>query len=387
MKVLQLPSWYLPEGGHFCMHQSLALMEQGVEVDILANVVLPWRTYKWRVFTYPFRSFYCNDYGIRTFRYYSWRIPFANTYNINHWIKKTVQLFDKYQKENGLPDIIHVHSSMWGGVAAARIKEKYGVPYIITEHRGIFGLYCDYAKSQFNPSQDELLAEAFSNADYIIPVSSQLMNKINLCLKRDVPVREIHNMLDTDFFYPTQRKRKPNEFRFVSVNGFYHVKAYDILLKSFDKLCELKKNISLRLVGENFEQPAFQELLSKCKNKDHISFSGELNCEGVRNELWNADAYVIASRVEAQSVSTIEAMATGLPVVSTIVNSPSIVTSSCGYRVPVENIDALADGMKKMIDEYDSFNQEDIAKHTKSIVSKDVIVKQILEVYNEVLGK
>ncbi len=387
MKVLQLPSWYLPEGGHFCMHQSLALMEQGLEVDILANVVLPWRTYKWRVFKYPFCAFYCNDYGIATFRYYSWRLPFADTYNINYWIKNTVQLFDRYQSEKGLPDIIHVHSSMWGGVVAAEIKKKYGVPYVITEHRGIFGLYCDYARNQFKPSYDKLLSEAFSNADYIIPVSSQLMNKISSCLEHEVPVREVHNMLDTDFFYSITREKKPNEFRFVSVNGFYHVKGYDVLLNAFDKLCELKKNVSLRLVGENFEVSAFQEILAKCKNKDKISFSGELNRKGVRTELWNADAFVIASRVEAQSVATIEALATGLPIVSTEVNPSSIVTSKCGYRVPVEDVNALAEAMNNMIEEYDSFNQQEIANHTKAIFKKELIAKQIIEVYDAVLSK
>ena len=32
MRVLELPSWYLPQGGHFVRHQALALREQGVEV-------------------------------------------------------------------------------------------------------------------------------------------------------------------------------------------------------------------------------------------------------------------------------------------------------------------------------------------------------------------
>lgn len=383
MKILQLPSWYLPEGGYFCLHQSEALHQAGVEVHILANVMLPWRKYRWKVFSYPFKPFFTNEYGIPILRYYSWRIPFVGSLNTDKWVRDTVSLYAKFEKRNGRPDFIQVHSCMWAGLAAAVIKEKYGVPYVITEHRGIFGAISNYAKQMLRPEFSISISKAFSNANLIIPVSSQLVPKIKeYCGKEDVPIRVIPNMLDTDFFTYKERKLSNKEpFVFVAVNGFNAYKGYEYLLPAFDLLCEKNSNVHLRLVGENFEFAEFQTLLANTKHKDKISFAGELDRTGVRSELWNAHAFVISSIVEAQSVSTIEAMSTGLPVVSTIVNPIEILTEKCGYRISIEDDAALADAMLKMINNYSQFDSAYISQHTKALVSKETVLQQLLEAY------
>ncbi|MDR3705495.1 MAG: glycosyltransferase [Paludibacteraceae bacterium] len=389
MRILQLPSWYLPEGGQFCLDQSLALQEQGLEVHILANVVLPWRRYKLSVFRYPLKSFFAIENGIPIYRYYSWKYPFVDKLNIEKWTKKTVDLFDEYKEKYGLPDIIHVHSSMWGGYAASRIKEKYGVPYVITEHRGIFGVKTKYAKQKFKKSYKPYLIKAFSNADYIIPVSYQLIGKISEYLTKNVPIKAISNILDTSYFYPlgTKVSDKNDRFTFVSVNGFNSVKGYEYLIPAFDKVCKKKQNVYLRIVGENFEKKQFQKILKKSNSLHRISFSGELDKEGVREELWKADAFVIASIVESQSVATLEAMSTGLPVVGTEVIPADILTEKCGYRVPVENISKLADGMVKMVETKSNFDGNEISNYVQPIVSKKEVTHQLIEVYEQVLKK
>jgi glycosyltransferase involved in cell wall biosynthesis len=388
MRILQLPSWYLPEGGQFCLNQSLALQERGIEVHILANVVLPWRKYKFSVLRYPFNSFFTVENDIPMYRYYSWKYPFVDIPNIEKWTKKTVNLFDQYKEKYGMPDIIHVHSSMWGGYTAALIKEKYGVPYVITEHRGIFGAVSDYAKSLLKPSYLPYLSKSFSSADYIIPVSSQLIPKIQEICRCDVKIKPIPNILDTDFFHPIERKKSTQGvFTFVSVNGFNPSKGYEFLLPAFDLVCDECSNVHLRIVGENFEKKEFQLLLNQTKNKGKISFAGEVNRKGVRQELWSSDAFVIASRIEAQSVATIEALSTGLPVVGTAITPKEILTEECGYIVPIENIPALADGMVKMIKNKEFFDGNKISEHTRMMVSKGQITSQLIEVYGEILAR
>jgi glycosyltransferase involved in cell wall biosynthesis len=181
--------------------------------------------------------------------------------------------------------------------------------------------------------------------------------------------------------------KKNEPFTFVSVNGYNAFKGYEFLLPAFDIVCDQHPDIHLRIVGEDFQTRGFQKLLNKCKNKNKISFAGEVGKEQVREELWKADAFVIASRTEAQSVSTVEAMSAGLPVVGTSVTPEEILPKECGYIVPVENIPALADGLIRMINNYDSFDSNTISNHIKGMVSKEVVTKQLLEVYNEVLKK
>lgn len=383
-RILQLPSWYLPEGGEFCRDQSLFLKRKGLEVHILANVALPWKKYKLKALTFPWHSFESMEDGLLTFRYYYRRIPKLDKANILAWSKRTMILFDEYVKIYGKPDLIHAHSCMWGGYAAYLIKQKYDIPYVITEHRGRFGLRSTLAKEGFIPVYKPFLEKGFSNASYVIPVSQQLIAKIKEFLLKEVPIEVVSNILDTDFFHYLPRERTDN-FTFITVNSFSQPKGYDILLPAFDRLCNNIPNVMLVIVGDNFEDKTFQKILSGCMHRDRIVFTGWKDSRGVLSELQKADSFVLASRVEAQSIAVLEAMSTGLPVVCTEVVPEAIVTPKEGYRVPVEDVAALADAMKTMIFNRDKFDYKAISAHVNSVSGPDVVTEQLISIYEKVL--
>lgn len=383
-RILQIPSWYLPEGGQFCKDQAIFLKEKGVEVHILANVMLPWKKYGKKALTLPWKSFTSVEDGILTYRYYYRRLPGQNKANIVCWCRRTVKLFDEYVKKYGKPDLIHVHSSTWGGYAAYLIKKKYSIPYVITEHRGIFGMRSSLAKDSFIPMYTPFLKKGFSNSSYIIPVSDQQIPKIKEFLTADVPIKTISNILDTSFFHYLPREPREN-FTFVTVNGYYEVKGYDILLPAFDLVCDKVNNVCLRMVGENFEQEDFQEILSQCRHKDKITFTGWLEPDGVLKELEGADAFVMSSRVEAQPIAILEAISTGLPVVCTEVVPEAVVSQNEGYRVPVEYVQALAIAMVKMITNRDKFDSKAISAHAASVAGPDVVTESLISIYESVL--
>ena len=387
MRVLQLPSWYLPEGGHFCLHQTLALQEQGVEVHILANVVLPWRKYRYKVFGYPFNSFFTEEEGVTLLRNYAWKIPFVDEWNIKIWVARTVQLFDKYAKKYGLPDIIHVHSSMWGGYAAALIKEKYGVPYVITEHRGRFSSHSENMEILFKKSYTKYLNAAFSNASAIITVSDQLQEKVKTFTNGNVPIVTISNCLDTDFFSYQERLRMDDKFVFMNANSYHFAKGYDILLPAFDRVCLQHPNASLILLGEGFDNHAFVSLLNKVRCRNIIVFAGSHNREGVREYLRKSDCFVLSSRIESQSVALLEALSCGIPVVCTEAVPVEIVPPIVAIQCESNSVEALTIAMNQMIEKQKTFDPIEISKFAQSVCSKQVVASKIIQVYQSILTK
>jgi Glycosyltransferase len=141
----------------------------------------------------------------------------------------------------------------------------------------------------------------------------------------------------------------------------------------------------LVIVGDNFEDKAFQKVLSGCMHRDRIVFTGWKDSRGVLSELQKADSFVLASRVEAQSIAVLEAMSTGLPVVCTEVVPEAIVTPKEGYRVPVEDVVALADAMKTMIFNRDKFDGKAISAHVNLVSGPDVVTEQMISIYEKVL--
>lgn len=389
MRVLELPSWYLPQGGHFVRHQAMALREQGVEVSVLANVTMPWRTYLRELFTgrYPLRPYFTTEDGIPVLRCFFRPVPKQEMLNIRLWAKRTLSLYEMYSKRFGHPDVIHVHSSTWGAYAASLIKKKWGTPYVVTEHRGFFTCQCRLARDFFKDAYTLFLQEGFSNADCIIPVGDLLIPKIREYLTREVPVQVISNIVDTDFFVPGKENKPHRPFRWISVNGFYPVKGYDILLPAFDRLCEEGAETELTLVGENFEQKEFQDLLSRCRYKDRIRFTGELDREGVRSELQRADAFVMSSRVEAQPVAILEAMSCGLPIAGTEIIPSYTLPAQFGIRVEVEREDLLAEAMRQIMLQYPSYSPSAAHTFTESIAKKEVVASQLIALYESIQKK
>ena len=381
--ILMIPSWYLPQGGQFCRNQAQALNEYGIQTNILANVSLSWMKYRKKIFQFPWRSFTSQEDGLIVFRYFSRSIPLFHKINGILWSWQTLYLFDKYCKQYGKPDIIHVHSVLWAGYAAYLINKKTGIPYVITEHKGIFGLSCEYAIKQFEDWQTPYMEKAFSNAKAIIPVSENLIPKIQTYLSKNVLIQPISNVVDTDFFHFKERAFV-KDIKFVSVNGFMYVKAYDILLPAFDKACDKISTIRLRIVGEDFHGIEFDKLWSAVKHKDKITFTGELDKYGVRDELWNANIYVISSRVEAQPVSTLEALSTGLPIVCTNVIPKGMANDKNSIVVPVENIESLTAGIIEMYEKFTTYDGIVISQQIKKICGKEAVIEKLIDLYSRI---
>lgn len=386
LHILHLPSWYLPEGGQFCRNQVGELHKHGVNARVLANVNISLKKYGFASgFKFRRGVFLSYEDDIQVFRHFHFSFPFFKKIDSRLWVKKTLEIFEKYVKKFGRPDVIHVHSVLWGGYAAKLIKDKYKIPYIITEHRGIFGMSCEWAENQFIEWQDPYMSDAYSHADLIIPVSENLIPKINSFLSSEVPFSVVSNMIDSEYFYYRERKKSDVEIRAVMVNGFNHAKAYDVLFPAADAALGMNADLTITIVGEDFFGEEFEKLWSRVKHKDRIRFLGEIDQSGVRDALWDADFFIISSRVESQSVSVLEALSTGLPVVCTSVIPEQIANESNAVRVPVENVSALTDGILEMAEKFMTFDGREISDQIKTIADNKVVAQQLIKLYQSII--
>ncbi len=388
-EVLLLPSWYLPFGGEFCREQAWHLNRAGVRADLLVNNSFPWRQ------SSITSLLSCgdkaeDDEGIYTYSriHHPYPFPAMEEANIRYWTRGVCALFKRYVSHRGIPRLIHAHSSTWAGYAASVLSKEYAIPYVITEHRGIFGLRSQLAEHSFKPFYTPYLEKAFNGASRILTVSDQQVAKIKTYLHTDVPLEVLSNIVDTDFFVPSQtggEAKTPGLFRFIAVNAYRDVKGYDILLPAFDKVCAAFPEVRLTIVGGGFDHPDFQSMLQQCRHREFIHFTGELGREGVHSHLQRSDAFVISSRIEAQSISVLEALSVGIPVVCTDPIPEYVVGGSEGIRVPVEDIEALAEAMCRMVRTAASYVPESLSAHVQRIASPAYVTKRLMEIYSEIL--
>ncbi|WP_326826429.1 glycosyltransferase family 4 protein [Streptosporangium sp. NBC_01756] len=149
------------------------------------------------------------------------------------------------------------------------------------------------------------------------------------------------------------RPRSRQENRIVLAAGrLVPVKGYDRLLKAFARVVEERPDWKLRIYGEGRVSEKLVKLAVKLRLHNNVTFMGPTG--DIEGELAKASIHAVSSRFEGFGMTIIEAFACGVPVVSfDCPRGPrEIITSGHdGLLVPPDDVEALAEGLLKMIDD------------------------------------
>ena len=150
MHILEIPAFFPPYGGLFCLDQAKALAALGHEVRVLSNVQLGMSIGMKDYLCLPYRRYEHEMDGITVYQSYQRGIPKVIRHNVNRWVGIVCSMFREYVKKYGHPDIIHAHCAKWAGYAAMLMSREYDIPYVITEHLA----YQDYVREFGEPPCD-----------------------------------------------------------------------------------------------------------------------------------------------------------------------------------------------------------------------------------------
>jgi len=216
-------------------------------------------------------------------------------------------------------DLLHVHyaiphaSAAW---MAQKILEAEGVrlPFITTLHG------TDITLVGRDPSFEPVITFSMERSDAVTAVSESLKKDTlaHFPLKREVQV--IPNFVCVDQYRhepdPKLRARyAPNgEKLLVHVSNFRPVKRVDDVMHMFT---ELRKNIPVRLllIGDGPERQRIETMCRASQNCHSIQFLGKMTRP--EEVVASCDLFVLTSESESFGLAALEAMACGVPVVST----------------------------------------------------------------------
>lgn len=164
-------------------------------------------------------------------------------------------------------------------------------------------------------------------------------------------------------------------------------KGYDVLIRAVALLADIDLNVIV--VGDNKNKlySSLQILMSDLGVSDKLQFVGFSH--DVDNLLKKFDIFVLPSTSEGFSISTIEAMASGIPVIATKSGGPEEIISQGvdGELVNVRSPESLADGIRKLISHPEICEKYvDAAKITvEKKFSISVVVNQYEKLYQSLL--
>jgi glycosyltransferase involved in cell wall biosynthesis len=137
-----------------------------------------------------------------------------------------------------------------------------------------------------------------------------------------------------------------NRFVFGTVARLHEIKRLDWMITAFASAMSKGLDSTLIIVGEGAERPRLEALVNELNIRDHVCFVGEQS--DIADWLACMDVYVNSSRSEGMSISILEAMAMGTPILATDVGDSGILVGGsppAGVLVPAGNLDSLCNGM------------------------------------------
>lgn len=125
---------------------------------------------------------------------------------------------------------------------------------------------------------------------------------------------EIPNVLAAEF---TFRMRQPLRPRFIMARHLEPAYNVGCGLRAFRLVLDRHPEASLLVAGGGRERTALEQLARELGISGHVTFTGAISNEGIRQLYDECDVYLNSSNVDNQPVSILEAFSSGLPVVTT----------------------------------------------------------------------
>jgi glycosyltransferase involved in cell wall biosynthesis len=301
------------------------------------------------------------------------RIPYLPFVPIRNLLKKSD------------PDIIHVHSPVVLGNIAQILGGGLHKPVIATNHY----LPINWSRSL---SSDPFIGKHFSNISFSYLVSfcnrceyvtAPTNTALNLLYEHGLhaPARAISNGIDLQRFSPAprneelrQRLKLPNDRPIIlSLNRLSEEKRVNVLIDAFSKL---QNNAHLAIASTGPAEADLRAQVAQLGLEDRISFLGFVRDNDLADLYRLADIFAVPSEAELQSITTMEAMGCGIPVVAADSYAlPELVHhNENGFLFTPSNSDEMARYLDTLLTEKELHQQmsakglEIIAHHDKNKV-------------------
>ena len=186
---------------------------------------------------------------------------------------------------------------------------------------------------------------------HIITVSKSARDDISRDFK--IPLqrfRIIPNGINTDLFCPVPEIKRKRDRIIVTNSADTPLKGLDYLLKAIAEISRTRSNIRLIVVGTPKINGGIEKLIRKLGIGEFVTFTGRISNDEFVRQYAKAFLAVVPSVYEGFGLPAGEAMACGLPVVSTTGGALSEVVGDAGILVPPADSRALAGAVTAILD-------------------------------------
>jgi len=307
-------------------------------------------------------------------------------------LKALIKIYSIIRKYK--PDIVHTHTAKAGLLGRIAAHLALTPKIIHTYHGHVLHSYFSRPKTYLLRFMEKLLALI---SDSLIVVSDKIKTEL-VSYKISKPSKfsiiklgfNLNPFLNNNLLKGKLKKelRLPNDSSLIGIVGrIVPIKNHKLLIQAASKVIAQKENIYFLIVGDGPLRKKIEKLSYELNINKNIIFTGW------RNDLpliyASLDILVCSSDNEGTSVSVIEGMASGCPVITTNVGGhPDIISDgNNGYLIEPQNIDSLTKKILELLNnpKKSAHLSENARLDAKNNFLLDRLINDIENHYNKLL--
>lgn len=259
------------------------------------------------------------------------------------------------------PDLIHIQTPFVAHYAGVRLAKRLQVPTVLTYHtyfeEYLFHYIRFLPRALLRWSVRHLTRQQCSQVSSVV-VPTEAFSQV----LRDYGVRTELYINPTGIDLSKFSRGDGERFRrkygipverpvLVFVGRLVHEKNIEFLLRVVKRVRQTIPDILLLLAGEGPAEESLRQTAVELKLEENLRFIGNLQASEELCDCYSAgDAFVFASHTETQGLVLLEAMALGVPVISTAkMGTVDILKSRRGALVVEEDEEAFAAAVRQLL--------------------------------------
>jgi glycosyltransferase involved in cell wall biosynthesis len=264
------------------------------------------------------------------------------------WLSRSVSGAIRRMRAEGQIDVVDAHFAFPDGVGCVRVARRLGIPVFVT----VRGVEVDQLQRH---SLRRQIVTSLGAATGIVSVSHTLRDVLVNAGVNGSAIRVIPNAVDRNMFRPGERGEArlrlglpPDGRLVVSVGNLVALKRHDVLVEALARARQDVPDLTLAILGGGDAQRGYSARLAELATRlgvgDAVKIVSRVPASRVADWLQASNLFALATSREGCCNAVLEALACGIPVVTTPAgdNAHFVRDGVNGRIVPIDDAESLA---------------------------------------------